>query len=285
MRKAGLPMSTARGVALLRVMEMHYPDAERLSSDPYAKSFVNPLFVQFTRAWVASGIANLVGLEPMMNFAVARERYVHDAMVEALKEGLDQIVILGAGFDTRAYRLPGLGTTRVLEVDHPVTQAQKRQALRGVVEPKVTFVPVDFNSDDLGERLRAAGYSESAKTLFVWQGVIMYLAPEGIDHTLEFIARHSGPGSTLVFDTFHEGVLKGSQNAAIALFTRALGERITFGLAPTEIAPFLERRGFADVTAIDGAGLKQLYSDTPTGRRPMALDAAIVTARVRGTSP
>ncbi len=211
-----------------------------------------------------------------MNFAVARERYVNDLIVDELRRGLDQIVILGAGFDTRAYRLPGLSGTKVFEVDHPVTQAQKRRALQGVVEPQVIFVPVDFNGDDLGERLRAAGYSESAKTLFVWQGVIMYLAPEGIDHTLGFVAQHSGPGSTVVFDTFYEGALKGPQNAAMTFFTRALGETIIFGIPEAEIKPFLERRGFAEVSYVDGAGLKRLYGATATGSR----DAAIVTARV-----
>lgn len=284
-RRTALPMSTARGVALLRAMEMHRPPAERAASDPYAAAFVPGLFVAVTRAWVALGLAKRFGLEPMMNFAVLRERFIEDSMREALADGVRQIVILGAGFDTRAYRLDGIGAARVFEIDHPATQAAKRRALAGVVEPlpdNVVFVPVDFDRDSLADRLAAAGYDATKRALFVWQGVIMYLTPEGIDRTLGFIAGQAAPGSTLVFDTFYAATLAAGDKRALHAFTKALGEKVTFGLAPDAIRPFLAARGLDTVGIVDGAALRRLYPAAAVARRPIAADAAIVTAAVAG---
>lgn len=284
MKRALWPMSTARGVALLRAIEMQRPAAERISTDPFARRFVDPLTLHTTRAMIATGLSNALGLEGMMNFAIARERHVEELMVREVAAGLDQIVILGAGFDTRSYRLAGLGDIPVYEVDHPVTQAAKHKALRGVVEPSpnVRFVTVNFETDDLGERLEASGYDPGARTLFVWQGVIMYLTQAGIDHTLGFIAQHSAPGSVVIFDYMYESLLRRLRGpTAMRLFTRAMGEEITFGIDGEAVEPFLAARGFGEVANVDGGELGRLYLVGPNAHRPMEREAGIVSARVR----
>jgi methyltransferase (TIGR00027 family) len=283
MKRALWPMSTARGVALLRAIEMLRPAGERISTDPYARHFVDPLTLHATRAMISTGLSNALGLEGLMNFAVVRERHVEALMQDEVAAGLVQIVILGAGFDTRAYRLEGLGAVPVYEVDHPLTQAAKRRALQGVVTPppNVKFVTVDFETDDLGERLRAAGYDESARTLFVWQGVIMYLTPSGIDHTLAFIANHSAPGSVVIFDYMYERLLRRLRGpTAMRVFTRAMGEDITFGLDGDKVEAFLTARGFGNVANVDGDALARRYLTGRNARRPMERDAGIVSARV-----
>lgn len=128
-------ISTARGVALVRAIEMTRPEGERVSSDPYAEHFVSPLTVQFMRAVATLGINRLTGVEGLMNFAMAREQYIHELMARELRGGIEQMVILGAGFDTRAYRISEAAGVPVFEVDHPVTQVAKREALSGVVGP------------------------------------------------------------------------------------------------------------------------------------------------------
>lgn len=279
MRADRKQISTARGVALVRAIEMTRPAAERVASDPCAEHFVNPLTVQFMRAVATLGINRLTGIEGMMNFAMARERYIEDVMVRELGAGLEQIVVLGAGFDTRAYRLPDAARVSVFEVDHPVTQAAKREALRGVIDPlpaSVRFVGVDFDHDDLGERLRAAGYSETARTLFVWQGVIVYLTRDGADRTLAFIARHSAPGSAVVFDSMDSAALAGSHG--LRFFTSAMGETVTFGIGLAEIGPYLEARGFGDVDLFGHEAMQRTY----LGRRAIAPGVYIATGRVRG---
>ena len=98
MKRALWPMSTARGVALLRAIEMLRPEAERISVDPYARRFVDLLTLHTTRAMISTGLSNALGLEGMMNFAIVRERHVEALMAGEADAGLDQIVILGAGF-------------------------------------------------------------------------------------------------------------------------------------------------------------------------------------------
>jgi methyltransferase (TIGR00027 family) len=271
-------ISTARGVALVRAIEMTRPLGERVSSDPYARHFVNPLTVQFMRLVDTLGINRLTGVEGLMNFALAREQYIEDVMAREIGAGVQQIVVLGAGFDTRAYRIPGAEGLPVFEVDHPVTQSAKRESLRGVVDPmpaNVRFVGVDFETDDLGECLRKAGYSETARTLFVWQGVIVYLTREGADRTLAFIARRSGPASVVVFDSMDSTALSGPGARGLRVFTSAMGERVSFGIGPGEIAAFLEARGFASTELFDDQAMQRTY----LGRRPVARGVFIATAR------
>jgi methyltransferase (TIGR00027 family) len=272
-------ISTARGVALVRAIEMTRPEGERVSSDPYASSFVNPLTIQFLRLVSTLGINRLTGVEALMNFAMARERHIEDLMRRELRGGIEQIVILGAGFDTRAYRMPEAADVPVFEVDHPVTQQAKREALRGTVDPvpaNIHFVGVDFDHEDLGTRLRLAGYSQSRRTLFVWQGVIVYLTREGADATLAFIARHAAPGSIVVFDSMDSAALAGAGSTGLRFFTSAMGEKVTFGIALGEIVAWLESRGFTGVEIFGHDAMQRTY----LGRRSVTPGVYIATARV-----
>jgi methyltransferase (TIGR00027 family) len=108
--------------------------------------------------------------------------------------------------------------------------------LKKVINPlpdHVTFIPVDFNTQTLGERLLTSGYNERGKTLFIWQGVTMYLTPEGVDSTLAFIANHSGPGSVVIFDYFYNETLYDMKT--VRRITRVIGERLIFGIDEGQI--------------------------------------------------
>ena len=273
-------MSTARGVALVRALEMQRPEAERISSDPYAARFVDPALLWMTRLSVASRMSNVIGIEPMINFALLRERYVDDIMRAELAVGVEQIVVLGAGFDTRAYRLETAVT--IFEVDHPDTQADKRQALADVVVPfptNVRFVPVDFDVDDLGERLATAGYDPVRRTLFVWQGVIPYLTQAGVDHTLAFVARNQHPDTRLVFDY---GYVENERQMSrfVRLYTSVVREKMRFGFPRGGLVPYLVPRGFDVVSNVECPELRDRYVP-PARRFPVATGVAIATVRVR----
>ncbi|MEO7223148.1 MAG: SAM-dependent methyltransferase [Devosia sp.] len=276
-------MSTARGVALVRAVEMTRPDGKRISSDPYARSFVKPFSVFGLRLMQAIGLSRLIGIEPMLTFAIVREQFVEDIIVAEARAGIGQVVVLGAGFDTRAYRIPQLAGVPVYEVDHPVTQAQKRAALKGVVTPfpaNVQFVGVDFETDDLGERLRAAGYREHLRTLFVWQGVSMYLTQAGIDRTLSLIAQHSAAGSAVVFDYFDARAMQSGEATLIRFFTAIMGEKVTFAIDQTEIVSFLTARGFTNIRNADGRRMAEPYLTGGNAGRPMAKGVNVVVATV-----
>ena len=175
------------------------------------------------------------------------------------------MIILGAGFDTRAYRLPQLRGITVFEVDHPDTQASKRTTLRRALTAlpeHVRYVAVDFERGDLGATLTAAGYSESARTLFLWEGVTNYLTEEGVDATMRWCAR-ALPGSLLLFTYVHRDVLTRPQTFAGTdqLFTSLakFGERFTFGIDPGELAQFLAVRGLSLESDIGAAEIRQRY--------------------------
>src|SRR5215216_2692143 len=275
--------TTAEGMALVRAIEASRPEGMRICYDPIARSLVNPISVFLSKLVIDSGIYERIGPPGAIAFITARERYIDDFLKTCLSEGLDQVVVLGAGFDTRAYRIAGIEQTRLFEVDHPATQKVKLKRLKKVIDPlpgHVTFIPVDFNTQTLAERLFTSGYNEQGKTLFIWQGVTMYLTPEGVDSTLAFIANHSGPGGAVIFDYFYNETLRDMKMKTTRRITRVIGERLIFGIDEGQIEPFLTRRGFRDVRNADAEELKRLYFTGPNAGRVICTGVAIASARV-----
>jgi methyltransferase (TIGR00027 family) len=139
-----------------------------------------------------------------------RTKSIDEKLQQAIDNGVRQYVILGAGFDTRAYRFAELlKDARVFEVDSSATQRHKRGRAEQVLGPapaNLTYVTIDFNRDKLGETLLRAGYNPAEKTFFTWEGVTMYVAEEGVRETLRAVAQ-AAPGSTLVLDYTTQAVL------------------------------------------------------------------------------
>lgn len=138
----------------------------------------------------------------MRIFIAVRTRFAEDALAAAVASGVRQLVVLGAGLDTYAYRSGFGDRLRIFEVDHPATQVWKLERLRqgAIAAPKfLTYVPLDFERQTLGEGLAAAGFDFSCPTFFTWLGVVPYLTQEAVWSTLSFIA--TLPGSAqVVFD-------------------------------------------------------------------------------------
>jgi methyltransferase (TIGR00027 family) len=126
---------------------------------------------------------------------IIRTRFIEERLAQAIRDGVSQVVILGAGFDTRAYRLTELlKDARVYEVDQPSTQEYKKRRVKetGIeVPPNLTYVPVDFRHDPVGDVLARAGHDSSKRTFFVWEGVTMYLPEEAVEATLRWVAAPS----------------------------------------------------------------------------------------------
>ncbi|WP_405954915.1 SAM-dependent methyltransferase [Streptomyces phaeochromogenes] len=183
---------------------------------------------------------------------LCRKRYIDDKLLEAVEAGIDATVILGAGLDTRAYRLPALAKTPVYEVDLPDNIKRKRTLLHklyGKVPDGVTLVPVDFETQDLGSALVAQGYDNGAKTFFVWEAVTQYLTEDGVRKTFDFLAT-AHPGSGLVFTHLRKDFLDGTAfYGAEALHQQYKVKRRLwhFGLNPEHIAAFLAEYGWRDV--------------------------------------
>lgn len=138
----------------------------------------------------------------MRIFVAARARFAEDALAAAVEEGVTQLVVLGAGLDTFAYRSPFGDRLRVFEVDHPATQAWKREQLQHADIPAprwLTFAPIDFERQSLAEGLALAGFDRGQQTFFTWLGVVPYLAEEAVWSTLAYIGAMPG-GAHVVFD-------------------------------------------------------------------------------------
>jgi methyltransferase (TIGR00027 family) len=166
------------------------------------------------------------------------------AVDEAIRTaGSPQVVILGAGLDGRAWRMPELRDAVVFEVDHPDTQREKRARIGSLDQAArdVKFVPVDFTRDDLGERLEAAGHDPKRQTTWIWEGVVMYLTPSEVEATLGIIAARSGPKSRLVIVYIAPG---GWIVPVVGLVVRRLGEPFRSRFRADEMKSLLSRHGF-----------------------------------------
>jgi methyltransferase (TIGR00027 family) len=224
----------------------------------------------------------------VVGFLTARDRYMDDYLSECLEQGFDQLVILGAGYDSRAYRFEALlKSMRVFEVDHPATQKNKLDGVKkifGRLPEHVAYVGVDFNQQKLEDRLAAHGYDPHAKTVFIWQGVTYYLEPAAVDSTLAVIAQHSAPGSSVVFDYIDVSLLNAPAHhkevKSMRRYRGLTGEDLSFGIPVEQIEPFLTLRGFAQVRNIRSNELKALYFSGKNQARNVMSGYAIVSAVV-----
>jgi methyltransferase (TIGR00027 family) len=175
-----------------------------------------------------------------------------DAKIRAVAaEGLDELVILGAGLDSRAYRMAEeLARTRVFEVDFPPTQEDKKRRVKAAlsnVPSNVTYVGIDFAKQTLEKVLLAVGHRPSAKALFLMEGVMVYLPVEAVSSTLRYVSKNSAPGSGIVFDYFDRRLLDGEGQTPLYKSTtnlfRSWGEPQTFGIPGYDSRRFAEQHG------------------------------------------
>ena len=288
---------TAGLVALYRAIESSRPEATRLFDDPFAPAFLGSRFrwaLRLSRLPVI-GTAMPWSLVdghwsgPRGTVAV-RTRYIDDALGHALQSGVDQVVILGAGFDSRAYRIPGIDRARVFEVDHPATQAWKKAVITrrlGRLPAHVTFVPIDFATRALDEVMAAFGYRRDARAFFICEGVTHYLSDAPIDNLFRHVGQSAG-GSRMVFTYIHRGMLDGSvaftgAHDTLATVRRA-GEPYTFGFDPADLPAYLGPRGLSLIEDVDSATYRERYLK-PLGRGQESLAefqrAALVETRPR----
>lgn len=201
---------------------------------------------------------------------IMRTRYIDDVVTGLVEGGTTQVVILGAGLDTRAFRLPVLAGATVLELDLPGTQQYKVERLRGVpaLAAEVRFIPTDFATEPLGDVLGAAGLDRTNPVLFVWEGVTQYLPEAAVRSTLACIGA-SVPGSALVFTYVRRGIVDGSSWEGWSDGQRPrldASEPWVFGLEPGEVPGLLDSYGLSLVDDVGEAEFRSRYAQ-PLGRR------------------
>jgi methyltransferase (TIGR00027 family) len=225
-------------------------DHGAILDDPFAMKILREderYLLQFSNEHPLASIGRL--------FTAARSRIAEDALSKAVERGVRQVVILGAGLDTFALRNPHAARISIFEVDHPATQAWKRQRLVGaeLAPPSwLTFVPVDFERDDLQQKLNSAGFQSTSAAFFTWLGVVPYLTHDAIGSTLDYMA--SIQNSEVVFDymeppeAFSEEI-----RGVVTERTEQLEkteERWASRFEPAGIAAILRAHGFCDIEDI-----------------------------------
>ena len=215
-------------------------------------------------------------------YVIARTKLMDEAFADALENDFPQIVILGAGMDTRALRFKDANKgTKIFELDVRNTQEPKVKILnkKGIALPEeLVYVAINFNKQSLSSALLGAGFETERKTLFLWEGVTMYLTAEAVDGTLSFIHENSSEGSIVIFDYIYAAMLRRENRyyGEKGIYERVskAGEGYTFGLEEGEIEGFLADRGFSLISHHTPQDLEKAY---------FTVEGEAVKRRINGT--
>jgi methyltransferase (TIGR00027 family) len=239
----GLSSRTAEFMALFRALESMQSERRRLFYDPFAALFLS---ASLRRIAQCSAMPILGPLLPQIidhfwpgarSSGVARTRLIDDWVEASMANGSQQLVMLGAGFDSRAWRMPVLAGLPIFEVDHPATAAKKRRLVAAVAaeRPDLISVTLDFDRDRLPDALAAAGFDSRRRSTVVWEGVTNYLRADAVRSVFAWVGTLAA-GSTLIFTYVHRGVIADPtsfEGAERILRTVAnAGEPWTFGFVP-----------------------------------------------------
>jgi methyltransferase (TIGR00027 family) len=265
------PRSTAEGTCALRAAGAREQDPAVRCPDDMAAGFLGGLNVS-TLAKYRATRRLMVGavnrrLPGAYTYEIMRAKFIDEVVLDATDAGLDELVLLGAGLDSRPYRLAEqLRGVRVIEVDHPASQVSKRTRLRRLLgrDPDhVTFVAIDFTRDDLGGALETAGHERSARTLFVWSGVSPYLPEDAVAEVLSFVGGHGGPRTSIVFDACWAEVIDGSREyygaAELRKVVAETDEPLRWGIPEGRVQETLSRFGLKAVRSLDGEEGRAAY--------------------------
>ncbi len=265
---------TALGAAICRLIEQYQPEGTRLFDDPVVKELVGlPIRLMM-------GLASMRNLTVRQTDAVAqgiygaqicRTRYIDDTVQSVLGQGVGQLVILGAGLDTRPYRLPGLEGVKVFEVDLPSVQSDKKKKIQkylGRLPENVTFVPLDFDTQSLKAVLAGTEFTLSRTAVFIWEGVTQYITEEAVGRTLAF-AGSSASGSSILFTYVLKSIIERRSplpDANHMMDVVAKQSPWIFGLEPSQISAFLEPFHLSLVADVGSMDYQEKYLQ-PLGRK------------------
>ena len=280
-------------MAFFRALETTEPGRRRLFTDPYALPLLaEPLrtVARIARVPLARSLVRKAvdfGWPYTLSSGVVRTRAIDDLVGDAIRSRARQLVLLGAGFDSRAYRLPEAAGVVSFEVDHPATQSAKRErlgAVAGQANENVRFVPVNFEKDDLEAKLIQSGFDPAIRSVVVWEGVISYLTAPAVDRTFALLRRLLVPGSRLIFTYVHKGALDGSRSFPGARrwksWVRFGGEPFLFGYYPEDLPATLRPFGFSVTSDESTAETARRYCP-PLGRHEPGSELYRVASALR----
>jgi methyltransferase (TIGR00027 family) len=239
---------TALGAVICRLIEQYQPERTRLFYDPIAKGLVGgPIrfLMQFASMRSYTVKQTDAVAKGIYGAQICRTRYIDDVVQAATSQGIKQLVILGAGFDTRPYRLPEMESVKVFEVDLPAIQDDKKRKLRkylGRLPDHVSFIPIDFDAQTLEAVFSGTAFDPAQPAIFIWEGVTQYISEEAVRQALAFVGE-SAAGSIIVFTYVLKSVIErrsGIPGADHLMDVVAKQSPWVFGLEPSGIPDFLK---------------------------------------------
>jgi methyltransferase (TIGR00027 family) len=283
---------TAAYMAFFRALETTEPRRRRLFSDAYAFDLLSKPLRAIARGANIALVRRLVyllldlGWPYTRSSGVVRTRAIDDLVNDGLGYGARQLVLLGAGFDSRGYRLPNLDRVKVFEVDHPATQTVKRERLRCTRLPiaDLQFVPVNFERDDLEEKIAERGFDPHAPAVVVWEGVISYLTEPAVRSNFAVLSRLLAPSSRLIFTYMDKGAVEGSKSFPGSRRWKSWvsfsGEPFIFGFDPGTLRQDLEPFGFSLESDVSTQDIARQYCPA-LGRTEPGSEAYRVATAIR----
>ena len=270
---------TAISMMCWRGIAAQDPDPRTRNPDYLAAKIINLDLMQQYMGWTLDFESSVQSINHdklwMFYYATARTKHIDSVLLKELESGAKQVVIMGAGYDTRGYRFyKDFPKVRFFEVDLPVMVDDKKKRMESKLSDlpnNVAYAPIDFNTQDLGQVLAKVGYKKGQKTLFIWEGVVMYLDAAAVESTLQFIAKNSAAGSSVVFDFLPPSVVEGTYTkdpyaVQVADTVRGFGEPFTFGINPDESGAFLRKQGLKQVSNIGHDDMVKRYMTSSNGK-------------------
>jgi methyltransferase (TIGR00027 family) len=274
---------TAEAVCCVRAVSLREKKQYYRCEDDIAPVFCPPLMNVLARTPFFRKVfrKHLFGRSGVYEYVVCRTKLI-DEVFKSLSPEIRQVVILGAGFDSRAIRFQGILKDRtVFEVDSPVTQASKLAKLREKrvdLPGNLRFLALDFDRDSLADRLFSAGFDPAENSLFVLEGVTMFLEPESAQKTFAFIGGNSGKKSLIAFD--YARLLPEGERNEISETVAQVGEKYRFGIEKGKVADFLASYGLFSSGELQAKDLKERFGKKEEGEAPADLFGIVLAKKV-----
>jgi methyltransferase (TIGR00027 family) len=258
---------TALGTAICRLIEQYQPEQTRLFYDPVAKELVGApirFLMQFASMRTLTMKQTDAVAKGIYGIQICRTRYIDDAVQAAISRGPRQSVILGAGYDTRPYRLPEMESVKVFEVDLATVQNDKKTKLQkylGRLPDHVTFIPIDFDTQTLEAVFTGTAFDPSQPAVFIWEGVTQYISEDAVRQTLAFVGK-SAPGSTILFTYVLKSIIERRSDIPGAdrmMDVVAKQSPWVFGLEPPGVPDFLKPYHLTLVADVGSADYQEKY--------------------------
>jgi methyltransferase (TIGR00027 family) len=267
-------IESAETMAALRAIVTNESDLAVRCQDPLAKHFLglkNRIMAGIRPQPLLKGFMQLAAPGSYC-FTIVRTRHFDEILLSEIRSGIEQVVLLGAGYDSRAFRFQHeLQGVKVFEIDHPGTQARKKSILATIGrEPpaNVTYISVDFNRQSFQAALAKHGFAREKKTLFLWEGVSYYLPQPVVEGVLGFVSTCAA-GSSIVFDyaikSFVDGDTSTYGGKEVARWLKKIREPFLFGLDPKETEAFVASHKLRVVSDLGPEESEQAYLRTTNG--------------------